>query len=118
MKLTSNMKVVCICRGGQVRSVAARYILSERFGFRKVLACGWEKNDHDTVEMLCRWADAILIVGSAKQWVVEGKVDWIFNETALIDIGPDVYHRYNHPELINILTPIIEAMVEREVAPA
>lgn len=115
MKLTPNMNVVCMCRGGQVRSVAARYILADQYGFRKVLTCGWEKNDQPTIDMLYRWADAILIVGSTSKWIADKSVEVVFEETFLIDIGPDVYGWYGHPELLGVLRPKIHALVIGEL---
>ena len=107
MKLTKSSKVVCICRGGQVRSVAARFILADRHGLRKVLACGWEKNDPETVAMLCEWADAVLVVGSASDWNLPTAKD----KTVLLDIGPDRWGHYGNGELVGVLTPLIERLV-------
>lgn len=110
MKLHSNMRVLCICRKGQVRSVAARRALVKA-GFRKVVACGWGNTDDATVHMLCEWADAILVVGSASSWYAVVPDPMFDHKTARIDIGPDVYGRFDHPELIGILQPKIEALL-------
>lgn len=111
MKIHKEQKVVCICRGGQVRSVAARYILADHFGFRKVLACGWEKNDEETVRMLCEWADVVLVVGSADSWVLNSSLVPPPNKTVLINIGEDRWGRYNHPDLVGVLRPKIEELL-------
>jgi predicted protein tyrosine phosphatase len=100
-------KIVCICRGGQVRSVAARHILADRYGFKKVLSCGWEKNDSDTVQMLCDWADYILIVGSTMHW----RFSTPLPKTKLIDIGPDIWGSYNHPDLLAKLESKIKELL-------
>jgi hypothetical protein len=112
LKLNKDMKVVCVCRGGQVRSVCTRYLLSDRFGFRKVLACGWEKNDQETVDMLCEWADVVLLLRDASECVplcprLDQKLVTVF-------IGLDVWGRYNHPDLVNKLLPIVEALVDEK----
>ena len=107
MSINKNQKVVCVCRSGQVRSVAARHILAARFGFNKVIACGWENNDQDTLDMLYKWADVILVVGRGLDW----KLSTPPEKTHLVDIGQDVYGRYNHPELIGMLVPKIEALL-------
>ena len=112
MKLNKNMKIACICRGGQVRSVCARYILNDMFGFRKVLAAGWEKNDPDTIKMLCHWADAVLIVGSATKWLNNNSIPPEFkHKYVLLDIGEDVWHHYNNKELVKILGNLLEKMI-------
>ena len=107
MILSKEMKVVCICRGGQVRSVAARNVLADQHHFKKVLACGWEKNDRSTVKMLCDWSDVVLVVGSASLW----NLDVPSEKTVKIDIGPDRWGDYRHPELQNILTTIIKGLL-------
>lgn len=108
--ITKDMKILCICRGGQVRSVAARHLLADRYGFRKVIACGWEKNDEETVSTLCNWADAILVVGSASTW----KLNTPTNKTHLLDIGVDRWGHYGHQDLLSILTPLVERLLTQE----
>ena len=108
--ITPNSKVVCICRGGQVRSVAARYVLADKFGFRKVLACGWEKNDNETVTMLCEWADVIFVVGSAHSWNIPA--EQFRHKAYMLNVGPDRWGHYGNQELVDILTPMIENLVK------
>ena len=109
MKLDRNQKVVCICRGGQVRSVSARFVLADKFGFRKVLACGWEKNDVDTVTMLCNWADVILVVGRPSEWVILD--NQFVDKTIALEVGPDRFGHYGHPELVDMLTHMIKSHI-------
>jgi hypothetical protein len=106
------MRVVCICRAGQVRSVAARHLLIAR-GFRKVVACGWEVNDRDTVKMLCLWADAVLVVGRGALWNLPVPPE----KEVQVEVGQDVWGRYDHPDLLALLEPQIEALVAGEVSP-
>lgn len=108
MPINKDQKVLCICRNGQVRSVAARYILSMMFEFRKVIACGWELNDKDTVQMLYDWADVVLIVGRPSEWNLPLPKD----KVRAIDIGPDIYGDYTHPALLDVLLPKIKALFD------
>lgn len=109
MKISKSMKIVCICRGGQVRSVATRNILAEKYGFQKVLACGWEKNDQETVDMLCDWADAIIVVGSVHDWNVPASR--FLQKSIFVNVGKDRWGHYGHPELHSLLTPLIASLL-------
>lgn len=105
--LEHGMKVVCVCRCGQVRSVAARYVLSDKFGFRKALACGWEKNDAETLDMLYSWADAVLVVGRGSEWGLPTPPD----KTVLLEVGEDVWGHYQHPDLVSRLEELLAPLV-------
>lgn len=107
MELRPDMKVVCVCFRGQVRSVAARNILVERYGFKKVLACGWHTNDDETLQMLYQWADAILVVGRGLDWNLETPPE----KTVMLNVGRDEWHRYDHRDLRRLLIPMIEELV-------
>ena len=107
--MNNNQKVVCICRGGQVRSVAARFVLADKFGFRKVLACGWEKNDEETVRMLCEWADVILVVGRPSDWVI---LNHQFDSKIIgLEVGVDRFGHYGNLELVDMLTGMIQPLI-------
>lgn len=109
--MNPSQKIVCCCRKGQVRSVAARSLLHE-MGFKKVLCCGLEYNDTETVGMLFKWADVVLIVGGeavrrfiSTDWAFEAHVHWL-------NIGQDIWGRYDHPELQGLLRPHLERLVK------
>lgn len=107
MRLHTYQRVLCICRGGQVRSVAARNILCKVFGFMKVIAAGWEMNDADTIKSLCEWADAVIVVGRPGDWNINTPPQ----KTLHVEVGEDVWGRYNHPELLELLKPKLEALL-------
>lgn len=111
MKLYACQRVLCVCRGGQVRSVAARSVLHNHFGFRKVIAAGWETNDEVTIDSLCGWADAVVIVGRGADWKASGLVSTPVNKTLYVEVGPDVWGRYDHPELLATLLPKLKALM-------
>lgn len=54
------MKILCVCRKGQVRSVGTKKVLNER-GYRDVIAIGGLSVPQETLNMLCKWADVILL---------------------------------------------------------
>ena len=92
-------KIVCICQGGNSRSVALAYLLKYHYKI-DALACGWEKNTPETIAMLCEWADVVCILQKEFiQYVPEkyhSKVD-------VFDVGPDKWFNGLHPDLLNIL---------------
>lgn len=104
MKLTTDSKVVCCCRRGQVRSVAARNVLLN-YGLLKVLTCGLENNDQDTLKMLYQWADAILVVGSPGVWLLL-RPEYKY-KAHFLEVGHDLWGDYRHEELQCLLKPLI-----------
>ena len=54
------MKILCVCRSGNVRSVATKYVLNKR-GYDDVIAVGGYLNTFKTMSILCKWADTILL---------------------------------------------------------
>ncbi len=53
-------KILCVCRRGYVRSVAVKKILNEK-GFYNVLSVGGLVVPASTLNMLCEWAETILL---------------------------------------------------------
>lgn len=54
------MRILCICGKGNVRSVATKYALNRR-GYNDVIAVGSRLVSQLTLDMLCCWADVILL---------------------------------------------------------
>ncbi|MBN9520849.1 hypothetical protein J0H58_20400 [bacterium] len=104
------MKYLCCCQGGKVRSVAAKYILNDELGQRAVLTVGLEKTDESTVNMLCEWAELVLVVATPEVALLVPAAHW--DKVVLLDVGPDVYGRYNHPSLLKKVRPLVEAVVK------
>ncbi len=107
MKLHTCQRVLCICHGGQVRSVAVRHILFHQFGFKKVIAAGWGMNDEDTIQSLCEWADAVVVVGRPSEW----RLNTPPQKTIHIEVGKDVWGRHNHPALLELLLPKLKELM-------
>lgn len=91
------MKVLCICQGGNSRSVACAYVLKYFFN-QDALACSQEKNTPETIEMLCSWADHICVMQPQFGEVVPEKYR---EKVTVIDVGPDVWCNGLHPDLVN-----------------
>jgi len=103
-------KVLCMCQGGHVRSVALKFLLY--YGGKKIdaLACGWESNTAETRAMLFAWADYIVImqpqfaehVPAAFHYRPDGP-----RKLFCYDVGPDRFGTAFHPELQEMLKGMI-----------
>ncbi len=98
------MKIVTQCRGGNVRSVAAKFLLHVKYG-HDVLACGFEFNTPETVKMLCEWADYIVVMKDefCKEIPIEFK-----DKMVCYHVGPDRFGYAFHPELQQMIDTMIK----------
>ena len=98
-------KILCICRGGNIRSVSLKHTLNET-GRYDALALGPEFNTPETCEMLYRWADIIIVASSElaklipQEWHVKLEV-W--------HIGPDIWGTPWHENLRQTWRNILRA---------
>lgn len=84
-------KVLCLCRGGRVRSVAIKYWFIEQAPFDcEALAAGLENNSLETREMLLDWADIVVIASKGLAETIGGDVAGL-PKTIVLDIGPDIW---------------------------
>lgn len=93
------MRILCVCEGGNTRSVALARLLRDEYGV-DALACGWRNNSGDTLDMLCRWADHIVVM----QREFKQKVGEQFQaKVRILDVGPDVFGTPTHPALTEMI---------------
>lgn len=119
------MKILTVCQGGHVRSVALKYLLHYGgYGQHDVIACGWQSNTQETREMLYEWADLIIVMQPEfAQFVPEkfhtkwkpndiGTSNWKEGDTVrrlyCFDVGQDRYGNAFHPELQAMLRSMID----------
>lgn len=96
-------KILCVCQGGNSRSVHLAYLLKYRYGV-DAIACGWEGNEPATVEMLCEWAERIIVVEA----FMKPKVNEEFqHKVRIFDVGPDRFFQPN-VELLEIFDDMIQ----------
>jgi len=99
-------KILCVCQGGNSRSVHLAYLLKDRYRF-DALACGWEGNAEDTLMYLCKWAEVIIVV----QPMFVEKISEKFREKVIVmDCGEDRYFNPNL-ELLDIFGKLISEHV-------
>jgi len=81
------MRFMCVCEAGTVRSGAAAHALKYYFG-QEAIAASHSKLKDDTFEMLCGWADRIVLMqpkfGDRIPDQHKGKVK-------VFDVGQDVW---------------------------
>ena len=110
MKIRGTDKVVCCCSWGQVRSVATRKILFEKYGMDNVLACGIDRNGTETLDMLFAWADVIVVAG--EQRLADKVPSQWFHKLIHFDIGEDRWGNAFSESLANRLMPMVKQVID------
>lgn len=92
------MKILTICRGGLVRSVALASVLRYEVDHDPI-AYGIEKAAEDTMRMLFGWCDRIVVMQPEYADEIDrlniGKPRY-----CICDVGPDVWSNPLHPDLL------------------
>lgn len=88
-------KILCVCRGGNVRSVAMKMLLT-RYLDHDALACGFETTDAETRDMLYRWADVIVLLCADFEPLIRPR--WA-NKLSVYDVGEDIWGNPFSPSL-------------------
>jgi hypothetical protein len=91
-------KYLCICQGGNSRSVAMAYVLKYALD-GDALSCSAEKNTSETIKMLGEWADKIIIMQPGFIGVVPLELR---DKVLCVNVGPDVWCNGLHPDLANL----------------
>jgi hypothetical protein len=98
-------KALCICQGGNSRSVALAYLLKYYYDV-DALACSWEKNTSETIAMLCDWAETIFVMQPEfREFVPEqyrGKIQ-------VVDVGEDRWFN-GFPELLDLCSELLQRL--------
>jgi predicted protein tyrosine phosphatase len=103
-------RILCVCRGGNVRSVHLAYLLKYRYGF-DALAAGHEGNTKATLALLCKWADMIIIVQPYMQKEIQKQ---FHKKLSLYDIGEDRWKSLS-VEMLGLFDGMIkQSMKEQE----
>lgn len=102
MKVPSK-RILCVCSGGNVRSVSLAYILRRLYKY-DAIACGIKGNSPYTLDMLYKWADRIIILeGEFRQAIPER----FWPKVVIYEVGKDVWHQPMHPELMDKLYKLL-----------
>lgn len=88
-------KVLCVCQRGVIRSVGLSRRLKDKHGI-EAIPVGWESSHPDTLNMLYKWADFIVVV----EPYMLAKIPIEFeSKTLLAPIGRDVFEHSGSPNL-------------------
>jgi len=103
------MKIVTMCRGGNVRSVAAKMVLNRYFG-HEVIAIGYDNTNNETKKLVFDWADRIVIM-SMEIWDLalashDAEYGHKFN---ILDVGQDVW---GDPFKVDLQLKIFNLLIE------
>lgn len=91
-------KIVTMCRQGLVRSVGLGDVLKLHFEPVDVIALGYFANSTETKDMMFSWADHIVVM---EEQYLKHIPEQFKAKTLVCEVGPDVYGRHNHPQLID-----------------
>lgn len=92
-----------MCAGGNVRSVGMKYLLKYKYG-HEALACGQDANSTETIDMLCSWADYVIVMTDDYAKFVPEKYK---DKLLCYDVGEDRFGYAFHPELLQIIDRMI-----------
>ena len=95
VELVRQKKILCVCAGAVVRSVAQANVLKYSFG-QDALAASWERNSRKTLDLLADWADIIIVM---QPQYSEGFLKRNQHKVIVNDVGPDVWRNPLDPEL-------------------
>ena len=93
---TAKNKLLSLCEGGNVRSVACAYLLKTKYGC-DAIAASWHYNSRETLALLFKWADNIVIMQPQFKDYVPDK---FHDKIVVVDVGPDIWGDPAHPDLI------------------
>lgn len=77
------MRILCICRSGLYRSVETKRQLN-KMGYNDVIAVGSSTIKKDTLDILCNWADNILLAKPAHGKKIKRCYRWKIDENFYI----------------------------------
>jgi len=97
------MKILCVCSAGINRSGAMAYIL-KRNG-HDALTIGADRNSPETIEMLSKWSDAIVVM---QPRFVAAIPEAYRNKIRICDVGLDTYGSPTHHVLIDRVKTYVE----------
>lgn len=97
------MKYLCVCSGGNVRSVTLAFVLKHHG--HDALAISAKFNHNKTIKMMSKWADAIYVVSPELESVIPHKLR---RKVIHINLGPDIWHHSLHKDLIKKILALLD----------
>ena len=102
--------ILCVCAGGNTRSVTLATLLKFHFGGYDALACSITKNSRGTLEMLFDWADLVIAVDNfIFGELTDSHKDILDSDKVmLVHIGKDRWGMSMHSELVPLACRLLE----------
>jgi len=103
-KIKKTDKILCVCEGGNSRSVALAWLFKKSFGM-EAISVGLRESSKETLTMLGKWADHIILTDRnlkdriPKEWKPKLRV---------YHSGPDIYFKGFAETLINKFLQYLE----------
>lgn len=104
------MKYLCVCDGGNVRSAALAFVLKQEKR-REAIAVGRLCVSPETMRMLCVWADRIVVM---QRHMTESILPEYAAKVRAVDVGPDRFGIFIHPELLPMVRTGVEWLLKEE----
>jgi hypothetical protein len=80
-------RFLTVCEGGAVRSVSLATVL--RWDFQQdAVPLSAAKNGHEAVDLLCEWADYIILMQPTFETAIPKK---FAHKIRVLDVGPDIW---------------------------
>lgn len=103
-------RFLTICEGGAVRSVSLATVL--RWDFQQdAIPLSAAKNGPEAVDLLCQWADYIILMQPTFETVVPKRFHL---KIRVLDVGPDVWGNPMDPKLRDIVGEVAQKWKDRE----
>ena len=101
-------KILCVCKGGIVRSPAMATVLKLKYS-ADVLTASLDFNSGETLIMLCDWADLILV---PEDWMKERLLAHIY-KVMVLPVGPDVWGNTHDSGLLDLVNALLKERLTR-----
>lgn len=103
------MKFLCVCEGGNTRSVGMAYTLKYNFN-QEAVPVSYAKLSQESLDYFSEWADKIILM----QPQFAGKFEKWDKKLVIIDVGPDRWLNPLHRELQNIVSEIAQKWANKK----
>lgn len=97
------MKILTVCDQGNNRSVQFAHLLKYKYKGSDTIPVGLSSHSKETLEMLFKWADVIILTDRVQKVPDEYK-----DKVKVWDVGEDRYPRPFNPELHQLARKLIE----------
>lgn len=100
------MKILVLCDQGNNRSVTIAGHL--KYWGHDVIPAGIKTNAPETLHMLARWADRIILTEAVQAAELGPFLDGYIHKTQTWDVGPDTYPRPFNKDLLGKVRALME----------